>query len=439
METHFDILIDASGSMGYMKGTDDENKCLLPDGSTRTDLVKKILINNLIPSLWHLKVVRISTFYMTDKPKKSHIYWNKFDINEINRAISKIDNPKNGSTPLFYALKDTMKAFRKSETIIILITDGQASDDKDFDHTIIQEINNNDFKVKIFIIGISQSIEAQNKCLNLTKFTNGEFVNISAMNYENALFDNFLFEIKTSINQEALSTAVAQNITVTQQQPIISEPQKQETVEEQEPPKEALEEVKKSSSQEDQSLKQEVANNSLSLKLISEHLQTISSQVSYLSKVITSRDTDEFIESDEDELVNKQTGKHCENVLFDKFKTFKWKDLIWLNENEEQYKPYDFTVLQNDVTIFIECKGTRSNSNEFALTKDEWQFYLDNKPNYRLYFVRSMVGQPVVIFKFEDLLGAFENKELLPFSSVNRKVKANRIWFQVNNKDVWQH
>lgn len=36
METHFELLIDASGSMGYMKGSKQEDKYLLPDKSTRT-------------------------------------------------------------------------------------------------------------------------------------------------------------------------------------------------------------------------------------------------------------------------------------------------------------------------------------------------------------------------------------------------------------------
>lgn len=46
---NINILIDASGSMGFMEGAgvEHENKYLLPDGSTRTQLVKKILINPL--------------------------------------------------------------------------------------------------------------------------------------------------------------------------------------------------------------------------------------------------------------------------------------------------------------------------------------------------------------------------------------------------------
>jgi len=63
METHFEILIDASGSMGYMKGSKEyENKYLLPDGSTRTELVKKILNNNIYPKLNFLNDIEVKTF-----------------------------------------------------------------------------------------------------------------------------------------------------------------------------------------------------------------------------------------------------------------------------------------------------------------------------------------------------------------------------------------
>ena len=45
MDIDFKILIDASASMGYMKGSEFQDKFLLPDGKTRTDLVKKLLMN----------------------------------------------------------------------------------------------------------------------------------------------------------------------------------------------------------------------------------------------------------------------------------------------------------------------------------------------------------------------------------------------------------
>ncbi len=63
METHFEILIDASGSMGLMKGYKDESQYLLPDGkSTRTDLVRIILRNSVLPNIEFSRFITISTF-----------------------------------------------------------------------------------------------------------------------------------------------------------------------------------------------------------------------------------------------------------------------------------------------------------------------------------------------------------------------------------------
>src|SRR5690606_37492914 len=268
---------------------------------------------------------------------------------------------------------------------------------------------------------------AKKKSKNLSEFTNGKYVNVKAINYDKALFDNFLFEVKTSITQDAIATAVAKNNLVLESQQQHKSSESEGEISKEEPKAEEVKsktivESKDLTNIEASNLEQEVANNSRSLKLISDQLQTISSQVSYLSKAINITDADEFLISDENEELNKQTGYHCEQLLFDKFNTFNWKDLIWLNQKGEQYKPYDFTLSKDNETIYVECKGTRSNSNEFALTKDEWLFYLNHKSNYRLYFVKSIIGQQIEIYRFDDLLNSIDKQELLPFSSINRKV-----------------
>jgi glutaredoxin 2 len=84
------------------------------------------------------------------------------------------------------------------------------------------------------------------------------------------------------------------------------------------------------------------------------------------------------------------------------------------------------------VKYYIECKGSVSNTEEFFLTKNEWQFYLQNRNNYRLYFVSDINSQNPTIHRIEDLLKDMEEGKLIPCSSVNRKVKADRILFQIN-------
>lgn len=471
---HIDILIDTSGSMGYMKGSEEyENKYLLPDKSTRTTLVKKIINESLLDKLSISDSIQISTFRVTDKTNSKGekiiktrvvldengnnvnqryndsfndlkpIFKGDYNRDLIERKINEISNPDIGGTPLWWALSVIMHKI-ESKTIVIVLSDGDANDEVNFDEEIIKLIKEKNIDCTVYFIGIDQDEVAQKKSKNLAEFTKGKYVNVKAINYDKALFDNFLFDIKTSITQNVIATSVTQNSTIskTEEQAKSSEPK--ETVSEEarnekegENKTEVKSEVK--ANIEVSKLEQEVANNSKSLKLISEHLQTISSQVSYLSKVINTTDSDEFLISDEDEELNKQIGYQCEKSLFDKFKTFNWNDLNWLNQNGEQFNHYDFTLSKDNETIYIECKGTRSNSNEFALTKDEWIFYLNNKPNYRLYFVQSIIGQQLKIYRFDDLLKSIENQELLPFSSVNRKVKANRIWFQVNNKELWSY
>jgi hypothetical protein len=470
MAKHFEILIDASGSMGYMKGSKEyENKYLLPDKSTRTSLVKKIINESLLDLLSISDSIQISTFRDTDKSDlkgekiiKSRVVLDKngkkikqnyydyfFDLKQIFKGkynknliinyVNKIVDPDIGGTPLCKALTVTLDKI-ENKTNIIILSDGDANDKVNFDEEIAKLIIEKNIDCTVFFIGIDQDESAQKKSKNLAEFTNGKYVNVKAINYDKKLFDNFLFEVKTSITQNAIAAAVTQNTPVPKTQvQDKSSVFKEEASNEKPKEKEDEKKPEVNSNIEGNKLEKEVANNSKSLKLISDQLQTISSQVGYLSKAINASELDEFVNSDENEELNKQTGHQCEKLLFDKFKTFNWNGLEWLNQNQEQFKPYDFTVSKNYETIYIECKGTRSDSIEFALTKDEWIFYLNNKPNYRLYFVKDIIGQQLEVYRFNDLLSSIENQELLPFSSVNRKVKADRIWFKVNNKELWSH
>ena len=470
MATQFQILIDASGSMGYMKGSKEyENKYLLPDKSTRTSLVKKIINESLLDKLSISDSIQISTFRETAKTdtkgekiiksrnvldkngKKTQqryydyffdlkpIFKAKYNKNLIIKNVNKIVDPDIGGTPLCGAITVTLEKV-ENKTNIIILSDGDANDNINFDQVIINYIREKNIDCKIYFIGIDQDDIAQKKSKNLAEFTKGSYVNIKAINYDKALFDNFLFEVKTSITQDAISASIAQNspVSMTQEQVKSFESNKEVPKEK---PKEKVDERKAedNSNIDGSKLEKEVANNSKSLKLISDQLQTISSQVSYLSKAINASEEDEFLNSDDNEVLNKQTGYHCEKILFDRFKSINWSNFNWLNQNQEQFKPYDFTMSNGNETIYVECKGTRSESIEFALTKTEWIFYLNNKPNYRLYFVKDIIGQQLEIYKFDDLLRSIENQELLPFSSINRKVKADRIWFKVNKKDLWRY
>ena len=180
MKTHFEILIDASGSMGYMKNTTEENKYLLPDKSTRTDLVKKIILNNILPNLTHAKELTIKTFrgvsLHNDKKElvcykdskrpivelsATTIYNNSYNLLDLEKSISDIENPPVGGTPLCKALLQPIIKHQKST--VLLITDGDSNDVVNFHINIINKIRENKHSTTIFIIGIDQNEKAQNK------------------------------------------------------------------------------------------------------------------------------------------------------------------------------------------------------------------------------------------------------------------------------------
>ena len=59
-----------------------------------------------------------------------------------------------------------------------------------------------------------------------------------------------------------------------------------------------------------------------------------------------------------------------------------------MNQHAESGKPYDFTVVQNGVTRYIEVKGTPSlHKNIIYLSAAEWQWMFAHKENYSLFRV----------------------------------------------------
>lgn len=183
-------------------------------------------------------------------------------------------------------------------------------------------------------------------------------------------------------------------------------------------------------------LEKEVANNSNSIGLISNQLETLVDKIQYLSKIITSTNENEevYFDSDINEAENKITGRLCEEYLYGELLKKNWDEVVWMNEKGEKGNPYDFEIVHQGIRYYVECKGTRGNSNEFSITKNEWLFYLIYKPNYRLYFVSNIDSDEPEIQRFDDLITAFENQDLIPFSSIDRKVKADRFWVQVDNR-----
>lgn len=445
MSTHFNILIDASGSMGLFKDKDGnvDKNYLLPDGTTtRTELVKKVLINSIITKLSFVDTIEIETFssplVLNDfgnpklkagnkqyLPRFKSVYKGDFNYEIISKAINEIKTPVEAGTPLSWATCTTINCSKHEKVNIIILSDGDDSENKEFDSKIIETIGNKN--CKIYFIGISQNEEAQRKSKNLAEKTNGFYVNLEAMNYDEAIFNNMLFEFTATITSNALNEQFRIG-------PLVSETISKINEEKNEP-KTEVEELNIAKTVQEETkpidLEKQVEENTKSLQLITSQLDSIVKQISFIGKE-KSNDKDEF-EANEDEERNRDIGYKCEKHINSVFLKNNWDKVNWLNENTEQGKPYDFEVTVKGINYYIECKGSTSNSKEFFLTKNEWLFYLANRKNYRLYFVSEINSQNPTIHRIEDLLKDMEEGKLIPCSSVNRKVKADRILFQIIN------
>ena len=83
-------------------------------------------------------------------------------------------------------------------------------------------------------------------------------------------------------------------------------------------------------------------------------------------------------------------GRWCEEYIYEYFieRPAIFSAVNWVNQYEESGRPYDFTVVQNGVTRYIEVKGTPSSQKNIVyLSAAEWQCMFAHKENYSLFRV----------------------------------------------------
>ena len=424
--------------MGYMKGAGDEheNKYLIDENNTRTDLVKKILVEHLIPKLDFCDKITINTFLNNKKRdnqgnpifvKKKYVefpdliqqYSGSFEINQISNSLKQMKNPQPGGTPLRWALLNRIHNLT-SQNDLIVFSDGDGyinlSTDEDWHTTIGEKLEQLKKQVRIHIVGIAQSQVVQEKSKFLCDATNGIFVNLKAMNYDVNVLNQLLFNLKADITSIAIDTSL--QIQPLQKKVGITKEAEQPKIEE---------EIKILEVPEKIDFEGQVIKNTKSLSLISNQLDNI---VSLLQSKSQSGDNLEVVE---DEIHNKRVGHLAEKFLYQELLKNNWEKVEWLNEHEEKYCPYDFIVTDMDKTFYYECKGTSSNGNEFLLTRQEWECYLDHKGSYRVCFVSNVDTLPSYV-RFEDLLENLSRGQIIPCSAKNKIVRKNRIIFQVATK-----
>ncbi|GAA0723818.1 hypothetical protein GCM10009430_27660 [Aquimarina litoralis] len=435
---HIDILIDASGSMGYMKGAgkEHENKYLIDAKYTRTDLVKSILINHLIPKISYCTSLQIDRFRNLKKrdingnpiiknkkyleyPKNINHYKGNYNRDLIVQKINTIPNPEPGGTPLRWSLLNKIHNLSSNKSNIIVITDGDgyldSKTDTDWHNAVYKRIIDSKRDIKIHIIGIAQGDVAKTKSKELCIRTKGVYINLDSINYDASKLDGLLFTIKSNITSQVIKEQIELLPT-------------NSIVVEEDGESKSVDLAKKEEKFFNSNLEERVEKNTQSLLLISNQLDNIIK----LLKSNESVGEQEITDLAENEEYNNRIGRKAEKYLYTELLKKNWEKVVWVNEETEQFLPYDFKVSNKGKILYYECKGTASDSKEFLLTKREWQFYLENRNNYRLCFVSNVNLEPSYV-RFMDLINDMEQSKLLPCSSINKKVKANRIIFQILN------
>lgn len=424
MDIHARILIDYSGSMGYMKGSQEfENKYLLPNGSPRIELVKKILIEDILPAIQHFSLISIIRFssstYRSNNFISRYLYSGSTTIEAIEK-IKELKAPPMGGTPIYTAFKrfsDFLKNGVLSKKIMFIITDGDSNDVEDFDEKIIEFMKSSNIECPIYIIGIDQNIIAETKSKNLCNKSGGKYVNLKAMDYDKAYIDSMLFELKTNILNSSLNhISESKEITPVSTTNVNDLKKKNQ-----------LEINEDFSDEYISKLEKTIEGNTNAISLIGKQLELIVNQISALKN----SDLNEELEILEDSEFNLKIGRYAESVLNSYLKdVLKLKNCRWNNEIQENYEPYDFKIEDGLNLTYIECKSSIGFEKNFYLSKNEWNFFLDHKDNYELMFV-SEVFKKDQIFNMGNLFQAIIDKKIVPYSIKNRKIKSDLAYFRI--------
>jgi hypothetical protein len=430
MDTLIEILIDNSNSMGPFEADKGNTTYLLPDGSTRMELAKKILVEEVIPKLDYAKNVTVRKFHSITKADKTSeplidpVYSGTLDKPAIIAKINAIEIPKNtGGTPITAAVKQSIDNLAKSPNAdrkIILVTDGQETDGGDYKKTAEEALKQHGIPCNIFIVGISQDKAAEEKSKALAIATGGTYVNLKAKVYDKPTLQTAL----RPIYFKAVNVSL-QNIIAEQPKPVSPpSPIQAQKVENVNTPQVA--EPKSESVYSDT-----IQKNTIAFNLISKQLSTITEAIEELRT--TNKEEDEDIAITENAELNERIRIASESFLYTKLKEKFGSRIKWLNESKESGSIYDFEVidtLDNSTEYYIECKASMHADKIFLMTKSEWLFFLQNKSKYQLYFVASALTNPTVT-KIENLMEGLTQGKVIPLSTKNMKLKADRIVFTI--------
>lgn len=378
--TVIEILIDSSGSMGYMKGTvDHENKYLI-NGQTRMSLVKEILINHIIPTIDYSQHVIIRTFRNNNKELSVPIiYQGDFELEQIFPKIKDLQDPPLGGTPITAAIdiavSDLVK-YPENDRIIILLTDGEENGGGDYLEAVKNIEKMQGIPCKLFLVGLAQDVSSEAKSRIIA---NGGYYNIKSENIDEKELQSVLTILKTDV------------------------------------------------------LRNSIQNLQKSLNVQSKHQFADNQQkISDTNKILENNLIDSTtitIDTEYSEEIRLKSECFLYRYLCEQYGK---QNIIWLNEKGESYSNHDFELLdeKGEIIKLIECKGTSYEKPTFYLTIEEWNCFLSNINMYQIYRIFNVSGE-MKIYCIDNLYNYLFGGKVAPYLLKPEKLKEQRIYLTI--------
>lgn len=472
MKTIIEILVDNSNSMGLFEVEKNNGEYLLPDGSTRMNLARRILKDELIPNLDYASKIIVRKFHSTnpiDQPtvlQIDTIYNTALDIENLKQIIDEIPDPKNtGGTPITSAVKysiDNLRNFPDWDRKIILVTDGQETEEGDYRKAAKEAMSLYGIPCSVFIIGIQQSEEAEQKSRELAADTGGEYMNLKVAQYDKTTIQSKLSQIKGKILNRSVENRVNPlsytNPTIQTERPnqqitpeaelSVNEPSnepipilnnenllldfKVNTTSENELKSSEINQENKETNYRLNIIQESIKSNAEVLGLINKQIASIQNELGEIKSSKSDYEENDEIVVRENQEEQDRVGRKSEKYLFELLTKKYGERLIWLNKEGEQGGDHDFEVIDFDksVDFYIECKGTKTHNNIIYLTNNEWSFFLKNTKNYQVYFIKNIDKAPELI-KIDNLMDWILNEKVVPYSDKNQILKKNRILMMI--------
>jgi hypothetical protein len=439
-DTIIEILIDASGSMGFMKGAkEDENKYLI-DGQTRMSLIKKMLLTDIIPTIDYCVSIIIRTFrteieHQGDKiihkgNQTPIIYQGAFDRLKIETVINQLSDPPMGGTPITAAINEAVIDLEKhpnNDRKIILLTDGEENGEGNYIEAAKKASSLKGIPCKIFIVGIAQDKSSEDKAKEIA---NGGYINLNSSKFSATELKIALAPIKAKVLQDSIKNIESKITQQVTQQPkphhTVAQPKIIQTL------KDKIETVKNESNRAatkvqleelESKIKKQISDNEKLLYEISS-LKDILRMDTLLELGIDA--TTLTIDNEYSETIRQKSELFLYSFLCSKYGATKIK---WLNEKAESFSNHDFELLdENGNTIqLIECKGTPNDKPTFYLTVNEWNHFLKNKDIYTLYRIFN-VDTEMKLFCIENLLTSILSSQVVPYLLKPEILKKERVF-----------